>query len=479
MSADYHTPGLGDFMFTSAFTRYFTFENHRQFIAICKILFLAAAVMICGNLDAAGQSAAGRPVKVRKTPVLKRIQPNETNGSNTAPAQAENKAEVPVKIVNASAPVTTSPPSDSSYLTGDASVIINPKQPTVIRLGLAQNAVSIIEFPASDGVYYIHEGNPKLVSVFQSPTRETDRSITVYPGEGFVTTRALGSAGGPEPTATITLQMRSGLILILEFAPVADIRRNAHRCVINYNRDDVINARRTSGLAYNLGEDPVPATGNNSRAASKLISAPNSVGAAATENNEPGDARKIDTIRYGSAEIPERAGESRNSRAPDRPRADHTMPDFSLLVNRKLAEILKNPKKTLGEFAKSENGLAVATSRVTELDSTARLIIVAVRNDSLGNLRLVEGTPELCISTFNNEGNALQTERLERKFVETTSPDGLILPGSTTYYAIIYSAPVLGASQRISVLVSHREAADLPTVVEIPGIQNAKGATKK
>ena len=37
--------------------------------------------------------------------------------------------------------------------------------------------------------------------------------------------------------------MRSGLVLILELVPVADIRKNAHRCVIRYNRDDVIAAR--------------------------------------------------------------------------------------------------------------------------------------------------------------------------------------------------------------------------------------------
>ena len=111
--------------------------------------------------------------------------------------------------------------AETDFLSGEASVAVNPKQPTIVRLGLAQNAVSIVEFPASDGIYYIHEGNPKFASVFQSPTKETDRSITIYPGEGFVAAR---DSGGAQPSATITLQMRSGLVLILELVPVSQLR---------------------------------------------------------------------------------------------------------------------------------------------------------------------------------------------------------------------------------------------------------------
>ncbi|MGI8544132.1 MAG: hypothetical protein ACR2MD_11750, partial [Aridibacter sp.] len=117
-----------------------------------------------------------------------------------------NTAEV---NANQPLPITVVNTAETNYLSGEASVVVNPKQPTVVRLGLSQNAVSIIEFPASDGVYYIHEGNPKLVSVFQSPTRESDRSITIYPGEGFVSGRESGG-GERNPSATITLQMRSG-----------------------------------------------------------------------------------------------------------------------------------------------------------------------------------------------------------------------------------------------------------------------------
>ena len=158
------------------------------------------------------------------------------------------------RVNNNAAAITVVNRAETDYLTGEASVSVNPKQPTVIRLGLAQNAVSVVEFPAIDQIYYIHEGNPKLVTVFQSPTKETDRSITLYPGEGFLTS----AAGQKELSATITMQMKSGLVIVLEIVPAPDIRPNAHRCVLNYNMAEVVAARQAAGLKVNLGDDETP-----------------------------------------------------------------------------------------------------------------------------------------------------------------------------------------------------------------------------
>ena len=201
---------------------------------------LLPAIILFGGLEVTAQS---NPVSA-KPKVTKRTKPKPSSGP---------VAKVPAKplLSPQTAPVSIVNLAEPDYLSGEASVTVNPKQPTVIRLGLSQNAVSIIEFPASDGIYYIHEGNPKFASVFQSPTKETDRSITVYPGESFLPARDGSTA------AAISLQMRSGLVLILEFVPVADLRKNAHRCVIRYDREAVIAARRTAGLAYDLGgENP-------------------------------------------------------------------------------------------------------------------------------------------------------------------------------------------------------------------------------
>lgn len=430
------------------FLNLLTNESQSRHYALIKLVILAMAILFCGTMDAAAQRT--RLNKKSPKTVAKNVQPNPTDKSDNDNATTTN-TNIPVTVVNA---------AETDFLSGEASVVVNPKQPTVVRLGLAQNAVSIVEFPASDGIYYIHEGNPKLVSVFQSPTKESDRSITIYPGEGFVMSAANSSA-------TITLQMRSGLILILEFVPVSEIRKNAHRCVINYNRDDIIAARRTAGLAYNLGEEIRPTTGRNTRANSKLVTE-------TTEESTKENTNETDSnpVRLVSLEVTRgaisRKSEDKTSKNPK------TGLELSRLVNKRLADCLKNPLKNLGTWTKAVNGLSLAVSKVSEIDAEQRLVIVATRNDSNSNLRLVPGTPELQILTVDEKGNALQTERLERIYLETTSSEGLILPGSTVYYALVYKAPVMGASQRLSILAAHREAADSPTTIALPNVKETK-----
>ena len=425
------------------FLNLLTDERLIRHSGLIKLIFLAMAILLCGTLDAPAQRT--RSNKKSKT-VAKNVQPKQAEKNDNTNATTTNST-IPVTVVNA---------AETDFLSGEVSVTVNPKQPTVVRLGLAQNAVSIVEFPASDGVYYIHEGNPKLVSVFQSPTKESDRSITIYPGEGFIVSAA-------NPSATITLQMRSGLILILEFVPVSEIRKNAHRCVINYDREEIVAARRTAGLAYNLGEETRPTTTRNTRANSKLVSSTNE-----ETTNESTNVTESNPVRLVSTEVT-KGSVSRKSEE-NRAKNPKTGLELSRLVNKRLADCLKNPAKNLGTWTAANNGLSLAVSSVSEIDAEQRLVIIAVRNDSTANLRLVPGTPELQIKTLDGQGNALQTERLERIYVETTSAEGLILPGSTVYYALVYKAPVMGASQRLSVLVSHREAADSPSTITLPNL---------
>ncbi len=383
-------------------------------------------------------AAQAQPRPIRSKTVKKR--PPKQVSRPAAPAKPLlSPQSAPVSIVNLAEP---------EYLSGEARVTVNPKQPTVIRLGLAQNAVSIVEFPASDGIYYIHEGNPKLASVFQSPTKETDRSITIYPGESFLPSRDGSSA------SSISLQMRSGLVLILELVPVAELRKNAHRCVITYDRDAVISARRTAGLAYDLGGENSSPAPVNSRAVSKLVSAtarPEQVNAIERPSNQD------HPISSAYANL----GNSKNSRSKgsDKKKTDS---EISTLANKKLAESLREPKKHLGPSSKPQHGLELSVSRITELDSETRLVVVAVRNITASNLRLVPGSPELQIQTTDTAGNGIQTTRLDVRYVESTTLEGLVQPGSTVYYALVYKAPILGTSQSVRVLVAHREAADAP-----------------
>jgi hypothetical protein len=350
----------------------------------------------------------------------------------------------PVSIVNLAEP---------EYLSGEARVTVNPKQPTVIRLGLAQNAVSIVEFPASDGIYYIHEGNPKLASVFQSPTKETDRSITIYPGESF-----LPSRDGNASTA-ISLQMRSGLVLILELVPVAELRKNAHRCVITYERDAVISARRTAGLAYDLGGENGSGAPINSRAVSKLV------GVSSSTELLSGEKPPITEHPISSAYA--NLGRSKNPRPKNGSEKKKTEDEISAFANKKLAESIREPKKHLGPWSKAQHGLELAVSRIAELDSDARLVVVAIRNITASNLRLVPGMPELQVQTTDTSGNSIQITRVDAQYVESTTLEGLVQPGSTAYYAFVYKAPILGTNQNVRVLIAHREAADAPITASL------------
>lgn len=418
-----------------------TSEPAKYFAKLLGVALVALAV-IAGNAEA----------QTRKS--VKKPKPKTVVG----PLSHESKSDTAEKVVNISAapggtqPVAVINAPQPDFLSGEANVTVNPKQPTVVRLGLAQNAVAIVEFPASDGIYYIHEGNPKLASVFQSPTKETDRSITIYPGEGFVPSKDGATS------AAISLQMRSGLVLILELVPVSELKKNAHRCVITYDRDAVVSARKIAGLAFNLGGESPSASPINSRAVSKLVGAAQ---VAEPRSLEPPNSETNSMARAAFTELPD-TKRSSSKRAM-------TNSEISKASNKRLADVLRDPKKNLGTWTSPLHGLELSISRVTDLDAENRLVVVAVRNSTTSNLRLIQGSPELQIQTLDKDGNSLLTSKLEIRYLETTAFEGLVLPGSTTFFALVYKSPTLGINQKIRVVVAHSDAADAPISTALNG----------
>ncbi len=344
---------------------------------------------------------------------------------------------------------------EADYISGEASVSVNPKQPTVIRLGLAQNATSVVEFPSIDQIYYIHEGNPKLVTIFQSPTKETDRSITLYPGEGFLPTSV---AGQKELSVTITMQMKSGLVIVLEIVPAPDIRQNAHRCVLNYNLAEVVAARRAAGLKVNLGDEVAPKQIKQTRAVSSLMT----VGVTKESNSSDADNSENNSSLPAFVEI---AGGAANKNESDsKQRKMKSGVQLTRFVNKKLAEAIKSPKEKFTVWSPANKGLSLSTGKVIEIDDWQRLLIVAVKNETTDALRLLDEMPELQIQTVDKTGNSLQIERLTRKYTETTALAGAIPAGATVYYAVVYENPVLGANQKLLVSAAHDRAADAPVI---------------
>src|SRR5262245_37102992 len=148
-------------------------------------------------------------------------------------------------------PVTLATPPPADFLSGEANVAVSGNQNPVIRLGLSPNGATIIEFPATDRRFTIIPGNSNLVTVEESPTKETDRFIIVRPGDGFASPATMANARRA-PATSVIVQMQSGLVLTFLFYPVQQLAEQAHRVVVTYDRSEVMAARRAAGLAVNL-----------------------------------------------------------------------------------------------------------------------------------------------------------------------------------------------------------------------------------
>jgi len=158
-----------------------------------------------------------------------------------------------------------------------------------------------------------------------------------------------------------------------------------------------------------------------------------------------------------------------SSRADERVRSGKVSkkrPKLSEAANRALKDAIKNPGR-MGAFAKSSHGLCLAVAPAIDLDPQARMVVIAVRNDALAVLHIVQGNPEVYVQTFDDNGKTLQMEQVRRLHVESTSLEGKLNKGDVLYYAIVYEAPVLGSLQRLRVSVSQTEAADEPATAAL------------
>lgn len=342
--------------------------------------------------------------------------------------------------------VTVVNKGQTDYLSGETSVVVNPKQPTVIRIALAQNATCVVEFPVSDFIYYTYEGNPGLVAIFASETKETDHFITLMPGTGFVAP----PPGGKGPVATITLQMQSGLVIPLIIIPVADPMYNAHRVVLNYNRDEVVAARRAAGLAVNLdGKDKSPPKPN----------------AAATRVGKPGgDGEANDGTERSLQLVADVDGPKPDGK---KPKKGSKPVDPASLASKTLLSSVKSSNKVFTKWSPSAHGMSVSVAPAVDVDDRSQMIVVAVRNDTSEQIRLVPGNPEVFVQWFDEKGTPINITDIKKLHVETTSVGGRIPIGQIVYYAIVFETPVLGALQKVRVSVAQITASDQPVSADL------------
>lgn len=81
------------------------------------------------------------------------------------------------------------------YLSGEASISVAANSNPLLRIGIAQNGVTLLEFPASDKFFAVHAGNSDLVTIEKSPSLKRDHHLVLRAGSGFLvpTSRVKGS----------------------------------------------------------------------------------------------------------------------------------------------------------------------------------------------------------------------------------------------------------------------------------------------
>jgi hypothetical protein len=340
--------------------------------------------------------------------------------------------------------VTAQPSVD--FFVGEAKVDVT-KDETVVRLAMAQHGSVLIELPANDGPRYIIPGDPEMATVDQKALERNKRAIVVRPGTQFVPPAR--NAKARTPAATVTAQMRSGLVVTFLFYPVEDLAQNVHRCVLSYNRDEVVARRRAVGLPVNLdvetrGEMTVQS------------SAPTSI----SVESAPDVEKKESPAVPGSSSSPAISNPGLESRRIAEAKESESVAS----IREALQQAMKKPKQ-FKNWTRPVHGLTLSIIAPTVPQQPYRLAILAVKNTTTESLKLAPTSPDLVLEMVDDHGKPLNIESLTKVHTELSEPAGLIQPKGTAYYAIAYVAPVLGAHQRIRISIAQSNAADEPASI--------------
>ena len=302
---------------------------------------------------------------------------------------------------------------------------------------MAQNGVTLIEFPSADKFFAVHAGNSELVTVEKSPSLRRDHHLVLRAGSGFlVPARYAKGATASLPSTSIIAQMDSGMAITLMIYPVPLLKQQAHRLVISYHRDEVISARKAAGLATNLAEPE--------------------------SDSQP----KVTTASLPEVSSEESAVTTQQSAEPQQ----QPPSDFKVQTESALKDAVAIPTM-FKNWTEARHGLRISVTPPRELSETARVVVFAVRNVSTERLRLISGYPDLYIETLNNNRNPVEAGmRVQKIYVAADATGNLIPPGETRFFALAYEAPILGAQQHLKLVVAHMSAADEPAMADITAI---------
>ena len=363
----------------------------------------------------------------------------------------------PRRIVK-TVPATASTPQPApEFYVGEAKVDV-VKDQTVVRLAMAQHGSVLIEVPANDGPRYIIPGDPEMATVDQKALERNKRAIIVRPGTLFVPPARNTKAR--TPAATVTAQMRSGLVVTFLFYPVEDLAQNVHRCVLTYSRDEVVARRRAAGLPVNLDVE-------RREEMTAQSGAPTTI---SVENTSEGDKKTSETSPpplLSQPPNPPRTNDEPKTVTPTSPsdETDRKKESETLAYIRDaLQQAIKKPEQ-FKQWTRPSHGLKLSQVSVPVVGHSYSLAIIAIKNTTNDLLKFTSTGPDLVIEMVNDQGSPVNIESFKYVHLEASDSTRAIPPQGTTYYAVAYSPPVLGSQQQIRLSIAHANAADQPASI--------------
>ena len=368
------------------------------------------------------------------------------------------------QVAQRSGPAPVQPVAD--FFVGEAMVEVTKDQ-TVVRLAMAQHASVLIELPANDGPRYIIPGDPEMVTVDEKALERNKRAIIVRPGSLFVVPAANQKTRAP--AATVTAQMRSGLVVTFLFYPVADLAQNVHRCVLNYQRDEVVARRRAAGLPVNLDQKVQGGEKPGQSGAPASISVEPAEQAKATDADPSNNSSVIPTLENTS-----NSPEVRPSATPVPNGTPAPLLTGTTNVSEHAAAAARNhlarataESKIFKNWTRPLHGLALSVIQDSDLKEDVRVLLLAVRNAGSQPLKLMPGTPDLTLEMQDDIGKVINVQSIKPLHIEVSDSGSEVGAGRTIYYAIAYAPPPMGVRHRIKVLVAQTNAADEPASIAL------------
>lgn len=363
----------------------------------------------------------------------------------------------PRRIVKAVSVTASTPQPAPDFYVGEAKVDV-VKDQTVVRLAMAQHGSVLIEVPANDGPRYIIPGDPEMATVDQKALERNKQAIIVRPGTLFVPPAR--NAKARTPAATVTAQMRSGLVVTFLFYPVEDLAQNVHRCVLTYNRDEVVARRRAAGLPVNLDVE-------RREEMTVQSGAPTTI---SVENASEGDKKtpvSSPPLLPSEPPKPPKSNDQPKIVTPTSPSEDTQQKKESetlAFIRDALQQAIKQPEQ-FKQWTRPSHGLKLSQVSVPVVGHSYSLAIIAIKNTTNDLLKFTSTGPDLVIEMVNDQGSPVNIESFKYVHLEASDSTRAIPPQGTTYYAVAYSPPLLGSHQQIRLSIAHSNAADQPASI--------------